>query len=101
MTTSNPIPGNGEPDRRQNTQLRQVFDSAYVMIEPFFDPNAGWGGHSLEHLAFRVLRENFPQLSSEDVHAIVVAAHRVYIERNPQQNSHLKRPTELRSTLLR
>lgn len=90
-----------QPDRRQNKQLREIFDSAYVMIEPFFDPNAGWGGHSLEHLAFRVLRENFPQLSSEDVHAIVVAAHRVYIERNPLKSAHLKRPQEVRAAFSR
>ena len=49
--------GNVRPDRRQNPQFRELFDAAYVMVEPFFDPNAGWGGHSLEHLAFRVLRE--------------------------------------------
>ncbi len=87
------------PDRRQNLPLRDLFDQAYVMVEPFFDPNAGWGGHSLEHLAFRVLRENFPQLSSEDVHAIVVAAHRLYIEKNPHTSGHLKRPSELKSSV--
>lgn len=91
--------GAPQPDRRQNPQLRQIFDSAYAMIEPFFDPGAGWGGHSLEHLAFRVLRENFPQLSSEEVHVIVVAAHRVFIERHPQRSGHLKRPEELRSSV--
>jgi hypothetical protein len=83
-------------ERRNNTKLRAIFDAAYVMVEPFFDPNAGWGGHSLEHLAFRVLRENFPELSSEEVHTVVVAAHRVYIEHNPQTSAHLKRPTEVR-----
>lgn len=79
-------------DRRRNTKLRALFDTAYVMIEPFFDPAQGWGGHSLEHLAFRVLRENFSELSSEEVHTIVVAAHRVYIERNPGRSDHLRRP---------
>lgn len=83
-------------NRRQNTKLRALFDTAYVMIEPFFDPEQGWGGHSLEHLAFRVLRENFSELSSEEVHTIVVAAHRVYIERNPGRSDHLRRPGELR-----
>ncbi|HRD99868.1 MAG TPA: hypothetical protein PLV68_01135, partial [Ilumatobacteraceae bacterium] len=58
--------------------------------------DAGWGGQTLEHLAFRVLRENFPQLSGEDVHTVVVAAHRVYIQRHPQRSVHLKRPEELR-----
>lgn len=84
-------------DRRSNTKLRGLFDTAYVMIEPFFDPAQGWGGHSLEHLAFRVLRENFSELSSEEVHTIVVAAHRVYIERNPSRSDHLRRPGELPS----
>lgn len=78
-------------ERRQNLALRNVFDTAYAMIEPFFDPDQGWAGHSLEHLAFRVLRENFPGFSSEEVHAIVVSAQRVYIERNPERSGHLRR----------
>lgn len=85
-------------DRRRNEKLRGLFDTAYAMIEPFFDPDQGWAGHSLEHLAFRVLRENFSELSGEEVHTIVVAAHRVYIERNPGRSEHLRRPGELRQT---
>jgi hypothetical protein len=50
----------------------------------------------LEHLAFRVVRENFLELTSEEVHALVVAAHRVYIQRNPTGSDHLPRPNELR-----
>ena len=92
-TTGRPV-----PDRRRNDKLRALFDTAYTMIEPFFDPDQGWGGHSLEHLAFRVLRENFSDLSSEEVHTIVVAAHRVYIERNPGRSGHLRRPHELPPT---
>lgn len=84
------------PDRRQDVELRQIFEVAYPLIEPFFDPSAGWEGHSLEHLAFRVLRDNYPALSSAQVHTIVVIAHRVFIERNPGRNSHLKRPGDIR-----
>lgn len=87
--------GAERPDRRQDPQFRELFDAAYVMVEPFFDPNAGWGGHSLEHLAFRVLRENFPTLSAEEVHVVIAAAHRLYIEKNPEGSAHLKRPEEL------
>lgn len=83
-------------ERRQNLTLRDLFDTAYAMIAPFFDPDQGWAGHSLEHLAFRVLRENFPQLSGEEVHTIVVVAHRVYIDRNPGRSGHLRRPGEIR-----
>lgn len=87
-------------ERRRNQRLRGIFDTAFVMIEPFFDPAQGWGGHSLEHLAFRVVRENFPELTSEEVHALVVAAHRVYIQRNPSASDHLPRPDELRRPIL-
>lgn len=97
MNERRKIGGAPSHERRHNQGLRQVFDTAYAMIEPFFDPEQGWAGHSLEHLAFRVVRENFAQLSSEEVHAIVVAAHRVYIERNPGRSAHLRRPGELRS----
>ena len=85
-----------EDERRHNVRLRTVFESAFVMIEPFFDPAQGWGGQSLEHLAFRVVRENFSDLSSEEVHSLVVAAHRVYIQRHPESSDHLPRPYELR-----
>ncbi len=95
MTETNDA-GRPADDRRSNTKLRSIFDTAYSMIEPFFDPEQGWGGHSLEHLAFRVLRENFGNLSSEEVHTIVVAAHRIYIERNPGRSSHLRRPEDFR-----
>jgi hypothetical protein len=83
-------------ERRRNLRLRTVFETAFVMIEPFFDPAQGWGGQSLEHLAFRVVRENFPELTGEEVHSLVVAAHRVYIDRNPGRNDHLPRPEDLR-----
>lgn len=87
--------GTPQPDRRRNPQLREMFEAAYAMVEPFFDPASGWGGHSLEHLAFRVLRENFPTLSAEEVHVIIAAAHRMYIEKNPGGSAHLRRPDEL------
>ena len=95
MTDQN-VAGKPAVDRRENTKLRSIFDTAYLMLEPFFDPDQGWAGHSLEHLAFRILRENFSDLSSEEVHSIVVATHRVYIQRNPARSQHLRRPGELR-----
>ncbi|HPT49024.1 MAG TPA: hypothetical protein PKZ22_02335 [Accumulibacter sp.] len=60
-----------------------MFDDALVMIEPFFNPTQGWAGQALEHLAYRVVRENFPSLSVEEIHALVVAAHRLYLARHP------------------
>lgn len=74
--------GQAQPDRRQNHRLRSIFDAIYAEIEPFFDPANRWGGHSLEHFAFRVLRESHPDLSQEEAHQIVVAATRVYSQRS-------------------
>lgn len=82
-------------ERRQNSRLRDVFENAYPMLEGFFDPDAGWGGHSLEHLAYRTLRENHPDLEVGEVHSLVVAAHRVYIQRHPEKSTHLRRPGEI------
>lgn len=83
-------------ERRRDLRLRSAFDDAFVMIEQFFDLRQGWSGHSLEHLAYRVVRDNFPDLSAEDVHTLVIVAHRVYIERHPDESAHLPRPEELR-----
>ena len=96
MATYTDANGKPQAERRKNPELRDLFDSAYAMIAPFFDPAAGWGGRSLEHLAFRVLRENYPTLSAEEVHVVIVAAHRVYIQRNPGASDHLPRPEEIR-----
>lgn len=96
MTTYIDSSGTHRPDRRANTEMRERFDEAYAMIEPFFNKDAGWGGRSLEHLAFRVLRENYPALEADQVHVIVVAAHRVFIRKNPHASDHLRRPEDLR-----
>lgn len=92
MSTNIPTAGS---ERRQNLHLRNLFETAYAMVEPFFDPETGWGGHSLEHLAYRTLRENFPDLDVGEVHSLVVAAHRVYIQRHPEKSTHLRRPGEI------
>lgn len=88
--------GKQQSDRRVNAELRTVFDTAYTIIEPFLDPAAGWGGRSLEHLAYRVLRGNFENLSPDQVKAAIAAAHRVYITRHPESSGHLLRPEELK-----
>jgi hypothetical protein len=70
-----------QKDRRVDLRLRAIFDVAFPLIEPFFDPKNSWGGQSLEHFAFRVLREHYPQLSSDEIFVFVSAARRVYAAR--------------------
>jgi len=73
-------PTDDEPavERRVNLRLREIFVEAYDVVEPFFDPKNTWAGKTHEHLAFRALHERFPDLSSEEVLVIVIAAKRVF-----------------------
>ncbi|WP_374502127.1 hypothetical protein [Zoogloea sp.] len=66
------------PERRKNLSLRELVDKAYVIIEPFFDPANAWNGQSLEHLAYRVVREQLPDIAPQDVQVIVSASTRIY-----------------------
>jgi hypothetical protein len=86
-------------ERRQNLKLRAVFDEVYEHIAPFLDPAQTWGGMSLQHFAFRTIRERHPGLSPAEAHQLVVAAVRVFRARNPGQGGHLPQPEELAATL--
>ncbi len=68
-------------DRRSNPELRDIFEQAYALIKPFLDPHSSWGGHAMEHLSLRTVRDHFPQLSAEQAHVVVVASARVWRER--------------------
>lgn len=65
-------------DRRVDHEIRQIFVDAYEVLEPFFDPQNEWAGHSHEHLAYRALHERFPNLSAQQVQILVEAARRVF-----------------------
>ncbi len=71
------------PERRKNLSLRELVDKAYLIIEPFFDPANAWNGQTLEHLAYRVVRDQFPDIPPEDVQIIVSASTRMYRAKHP------------------
>lgn len=72
-------PQNGT-ERRKYHHVRAIFEDACQLISPFFAKENRWGNATLDHLAYRVLRENYPELSFEEVHVLVVAAKRVFTE---------------------
>ena len=72
------VEGGADDERRRNPELREIFVEAYDVIEPFFDPANSWSGQPHEHLAAHALHEQFPELSQEQVFAIVTAAKRVF-----------------------
>lgn len=67
-----------DAERRGNVELRVIFAEAYAAVEPFFDPRGQWGGSNHEHLAFHAIKEQFPQLSAQDVLIVVTTARRLY-----------------------
>lgn len=78
----------GRPERRRHAQVREIFEEACELIRPFFAPENRWANVTLDHLAYRVLREHYPGLSFEEVHVLVVAARRVAENRdNPDSPS--------------
>lgn len=53
-------------ERRSNVSLRAIFPAACEALRPFFETNNQWGGQSQDHLAYHTLKENFPELTSQD-----------------------------------
>ena len=73
------------PERRKNLSLRELVDQAYVLIEPFFDPANAWNGQTLEHLAYRVIREQLPAIPPQDVQIVDSVATRIYRSKHRTQ----------------
>lgn len=67
-----------QPERRRYHGVREIFAEASTLIAPFFARENRWGNATLDHLAYRVVRENYPELSFEEVHVLVVASKRVH-----------------------
>jgi hypothetical protein len=76
---------NTPTERRKNLSLRELVDQAYLLIEPFFDPVNAWNGQTLEHLAYRVVREHLPTIPPQDVQVVVSAATRIYRSKHRSQ----------------
>lgn len=69
-----------QTERRKYHRVREIFDEAYVLIAPFFAKENNWANATLDHLAYRVVRDHYPALSAAEVHVLVVAAKRVYAD---------------------
>ena len=59
-------------------RLALIFEEVFLLVEPCFEPNNCWGGQALEHLAFRALREQYPDLSGDELVLLLTAVRRVY-----------------------
>jgi len=78
-------PPSGQPERRQNPELRSRFEQAYDILEPFFNNDDNrWNGRTLDQFAYLALRDGMPQLSKQECFILVMAAKRVFAERRYQ-----------------
>ena len=68
-------------------QLLLIFDPAYWLIEPFFDPKNSWNGQPQEHLCLRTLGENYPDLSSEQIVVLISETRRKHTTLRLQRQS--------------
>ncbi|MBK6743409.1 MAG: hypothetical protein IPG66_10695 [Hydrogenophilales bacterium] len=72
----------GQPhvDRRQQRQLRDIFQDFRSTVEPFLRADTTWGGADLSYLARRQIQESHPDLSSIEINVLVQAVLRVMRE---------------------
>jgi len=78
MTHYTDASGSRQPERRRDADLRARIDEALAIVRPFFEAESQWNGHSLDHMAYRRLRDEMPDLSQAEVHVLVVVAARIY-----------------------
>ena len=55
-----------------------LYPPAYEALRPFFDPGTQWGHSCQEHLAYRSLSDQFPQLSAQERLLVVLTARRLF-----------------------
>lgn len=71
-------------ERRQQPELRAIFPAACEALRPFFESTNRWEGQTHEHLAYRALKEQFPELTAQQSMIVVATAKRVFSSgRNP------------------
>lgn len=71
---------NATSEHRTSSRLRAIFPDACEALRPFFDPATRWGNHCHEHLAYRTLKEQFPELSGPESFVVVMAAKQLFAE---------------------
>jgi hypothetical protein len=63
-------------DRRK---IDLVYPPVYEALRPFFDRRTQWGkGGSQEVLAYRTLKDHFPQLSPQEIFVTIITARQLF-----------------------
>lgn len=68
--------GTPQPERRKQTNLREIFHDVVRLVEPFCQHGVGLNGQPTEFWAARAIRDAYSELSSQDVQTLTAAAAR-------------------------
>jgi|GEM_PF-4027985 len=76
------VDGSGalRPERRKQTNLRDIFEDVVRLVEPFFLHGVGLNGSTTEYWAARAIGEAYAHFSSQEVQILTSAAARYFRE---------------------
>lgn len=69
------------PERRQHWRVRACFPQACELLRPFFEPGNQWLGQSQDELAYRTVRDRFPELDPQEANLVVATARRFFADK--------------------
>lgn len=72
-------------EQRRHHRVRAIFEEASVLVEPFFAGESRWANGTLDLLAYRTVRDRYPELSADEVHVLIVACSRLYAKTQPEK----------------
>ena len=65
-----------EPRERRTTDL--VYPPEFEALRPFFDRRTQWGSSSQEVLAYRTLKDHFPDFSPQEIFVTIITARHLF-----------------------
>lgn len=72
-------------ERRKHHNLREIFEAACQITEPFFDAKQSWEGQSATMYARQTLRDAYPELSQQETALLFSAVQRFHAASKPNK----------------
>jgi hypothetical protein len=63
-------------ERRQAPEL--LYPPVYEALRPFFDRRTQWGSGSQELLAYRTLKDHFPEMGPQEIFVVIITARQLF-----------------------
>lgn len=70
------LKGTAQPERSKQISLRDIFDDVVRLVEPYFQHGTCLNGHPTEFWAAKTIRDEYADLSSQEVQISAAAASR-------------------------